>query len=207
MKFMTKIYALSCLIIFSVSGEAAPSKLTTVEERWLVLQANIARKENRQEEAIRLYKKLLASSPTNATYLFQLSQLYMQSNQAELAVPLLEQALRLSPDDQDIRLALAYVYLYSNDLNKSQELFETILENSPQYADAWVGLGRVEALKGHLKQAEKFYRQALALNPHQEEALTYLNQLFASPEQQPILKGNAKQEEKTKKLETRQEYK
>jgi len=111
---------------------------------------------NRNAEAIRYYRQLIAQEPNNAQHHHGLARtLLMDGKQAE-AFTELDNAVRLDPNLADARLMLAEMYAHASFHPQAVAHLKEVVRVAPNNAKAWHMLGRLTSASDIAASEEAF---------------------------------------------------
>lgn len=122
-----------------------------------------------------IYRKLLASEPSQSETQCALGLLLLKQNRGEEGETHLREALRLAPENRDARRALAKLAVGRERLDEAERLLRGGLESDPDDEEWLVTLARLLSLRGAAEAATAVNRKLLQINPNQAEA----HQFFA----------------------------
>ncbi len=153
---------------------AAPDDIEM--KRLLVSFLNLKRGLAPAEEAL---QKFIAAEPNNSSYLFWLTDLYVQHKAVDKAVALLNQIIvRNNADDSAMtaRAALARISFARGDQDMANKLLSVVLEKQPSNADALFVRAAINFDKGLNQTAITDLRSLLRDHPKNPEALQLLTE-------------------------------
>lgn len=127
----------------------------------------------RLEEAARLYRQVLATSPADAMALQSLGTLFLQRREVRQALPLLERATTVNPLDTATWMAYGTALARSGAFQAAENAFSRAISLQPGLVGAHVNLGNVRRRLGKSLGAMESYRRAIALEPG--SALAHFN--------------------------------
>lgn len=115
----------------------------------------------RQEYAIQLLERAMASSPTNPGPLIRLGFFFLQMEENDNAIYRLEDAIELAPDNPEAHFLLGEAYYRDNDVNSALEQWEwvhTVKPTMPGLKDRLAMARREAKVEGEYdyKQSRRF---------------------------------------------------
>jgi tetratricopeptide (TPR) repeat protein len=131
-------------------------------------------RQNRLDEAEKLYRKLLALDNGNADVFNLLGALFLQKGKPQKAATFLKKAIAQAPKNASFHSNLAKAQLSSNEIDKAIEAYERSLELEPDSEENLNSLGALYLEKGEVDKALNSFENALKTNPTLAEA--YFNQ-------------------------------
>ena len=167
------------------SGERAPSEARQADIARKAAffakrrEAAQALKEERLQDALRLYEEALAIDPAHEGALVDLARTLRELGRRDDALVVLERLRAAHP-----RLARPWFLIAeilsegpdpsAEDLRRAVAFYEQALEIEPNVSGPRLGLARAERARGRLGEAEAAYRTVLGTNPDSRDALTGL---------------------------------
>ena len=145
-----------------------PKRLVEIEQ--LLSKANDATRANRLEEAIDIYKTIIARRADTEDAYRKLALLYWRTNRPTLAVQTLETALRNGVTQSEVRIKLGQYLAESSQPVKAIELLKDTAGNDP---DALIALGNAYSMAGRHAEAGSTFRRLLTADPN--NALAHQN--------------------------------
>lgn len=106
----------------------------------------------------------------DATYFFELGNVYSDLSQRDKAIGAYESALTLDPDYVEVIVNLGSML---NEMGKSEEaiaMLERAAKLRPDESKVWVNLGNAHYSKSAYAEASRCYRKALEVDPSSYEA-------------------------------------
>ena len=139
---------------------------TPTSERTLLLQANLALKQQKTIAAIRALQQARQIAPTSAEVAFRLGQAYLDQGQFQPARRALERCLELSPEHLQALRVLGGLEVQSRRPDRALELQKRILaaEPRPIYGE-WAKLGNLYLRAGQTEKALEALKRSLELEP------------------------------------------
>jgi len=145
-----------------------PKRLITIEQ--MLTQAGEATRAGKRDEAVALYRKVIAERPDTEDAYRKLALLYWREGRASDAVTTLEAALRAGVTQSEVRIKLAQYLAESGQPDRAIALMERDAGDDP---DALVALGNAYLVSGRGDDALRTFRHLLAVDP--ASALAYQN--------------------------------
>jgi hypothetical protein len=147
---------------------------------WLRELADQLTYGERSEEAIPLYREVLAGPPATAEQTRRarlgLALALSWSGDKEEALAEYEGLLAEDPEDQDALLGRARVMSWLDHQGPAKEAYEQVLERDPDSRSARRSLGRVQSWRGKHRDAERRLSEYLKDHPDDAEAVFLLAQ-------------------------------
>jgi predicted TPR repeat methyltransferase len=128
-------------------------------------KAMLLHRGGRLDEARRLYDRILAADPRNASAWHFLGVLQHQSGDSDAAVASISKALELDPSYADAYNNLGNVLRETDRYDSALSAYEGAVAIAPGHADAWNNIGVVRSGRGEYPEAEKAYARALEISP------------------------------------------
>lgn len=140
--------------LFTATVEAAPDS----PRAWVNL-GDVARREGRLDDTIRLYKRALEVDADFTLALSNLAGVYVQMGRLDEATPLIERAVRSEPDNAGLLANLGSLYLEQGKLDQAADALERAVALSPDHPTANFSLGvirfrqqRYDAARAHFER-------------------------------------------------------
>jgi tetratricopeptide (TPR) repeat protein len=132
----------------------------------------------RQETAVKDYKRALDLSPGRTEVRIRLAALYLSHNDPELAEPHLELLEKTHPERKEVQLALAQTRFLQGRTEEARLLLDRVLAASPDSPLALLYRGKLElqAEPPRPEEAEKYFQHVLKEDPNSTEALYCLHE-------------------------------
>jgi arylsulfatase A-like enzyme/tetratricopeptide (TPR) repeat protein len=145
-----------------------PKRLIELEQ--MLQRATEAFRQGRAEEAIELYRAVIARRPDTEDAYRKLALVYWRTERPEAAIATLEGALRAGVTQSEVRIRLAQYLAQSGQPAKAIALMEKDAGNDP---DALIALGNAYSLADRQADAARTFARLLALDP--DNALAHEN--------------------------------
>ena len=145
-----------------------PKRLVEIEQ--MLTQGNEAFRRGRMDEAIGVYRAIIAKRPDTEDAHRKLALVYWRTDRPRLAIETLEAALRAGVTQSEVRIKLAQYLAESGQPAKAIALLEKDAGRDP---DALVALGNAFTLAGRTRDAARTYGRLLEIDP--ANALAYEN--------------------------------
>ena len=145
-----------------------PKRLVEIEQ--LLSKANDAARANRLDEAIDIYKTIIAKRADTEDAYRKLALAYWRTNRPALAIATLETALRNGITQSEVRIKLGQYLAESGQAGKAIELLKDTAGSDP---DALIALGNAYSMAGRTADAASTFRRLLAADP--DNALAHQN--------------------------------
>ena len=137
----------------------------------------------RLDDARRLYERILAAEPGNASVWHFLGVLQHQSGNTELGIASITRALNLDPRYADACNNLGNIYRETNQYDAALVAYERAVAILPGHADAWNNIGVMRSGRGEYVEAEKAYARAVEIDPRHIAAWQNRGNLAARADQ------------------------
>jgi arylsulfatase A-like enzyme/Tfp pilus assembly protein PilF len=145
-----------------------PKRLVEIEQ--MLTTGNEAFRGGRTDEAIGIYRAIIAKRPDTEDAYRKLALVYWRAGRPRLAIETLEAALRAGVTQSEVRIKLAQYLAESGQPAKAIALLEGDAGNDP---DALVALGNALMMAGRNAEAVRTYGRLLAIDPN--SAVAYEN--------------------------------
>lgn len=145
-----------------------PKRLVEIEQ--MLTQGNEAFRAGRMDEAIAIYRAIIAKRPDTEDAYRKLALVYWRTDRPRLAIEALETALRAGVTQSEVRIKLAQYLAESGQPARAIALLENHAGSDP---DALVALGNAFALAGRNAEAARTFGRLLEIDPN--NALAYEN--------------------------------
>ncbi len=133
------------------------------------------------EDALEMYRKILANAPDNLPAISGLSNSLLALHRADEAVAALRQASELDPANPQPAIRLAEIHMQSGDGNRARiELARCLELSGPRDADISLRAGRLLVSLKEFAEAASVLEKALELNPSSLPLLVELGQTLRS---------------------------
>lgn len=145
-----------------------PKRLVEIEQ--MLTRANEASRAGRSDEAVDLYRTIIAKRPDTEDAYRKLALVYWRAGQPRMAIETLEAALRNGVTQSEVRIKLGQYLAESGQAAKAIALLE---QETGQDPDALMALGNAYVGAGRNADAVRTFRRLLDLDPN--NALAYQN--------------------------------
>jgi arylsulfatase A-like enzyme/Flp pilus assembly protein TadD len=143
-----------------------PKRLVEIEQ--MLTRAADASRAGRRDEAIGLYRSVIAKRPDTEDAYRRLALIYWREGDAKDAVSTLESALRAGVTQSEVRIKLAQYLAESGDARKAIDLLENGAGDDP---DALIALGNAYTAANRNADAIRTFEHLLEIDP--KSALAY----------------------------------
>jgi len=150
--------------------------------KQLLLKAIVVHKENKIEEAERLYKEILAIQPAQPETIHNLGVLKSSQNKLTEAILYFKEAIDANPDVKQFWLSYGYELIKAKKYEEAEVSFRKVIELKSDCAEAHNSLGAVLQNLNKLDEAEESYKKTLELNPNYIQAYCNLGILLTELE-------------------------
>jgi predicted TPR repeat methyltransferase len=137
----------------------------------------------RLDDARRLYERILAAEPGNASVWHFLGVLQHQSGNSELGVASITRALDLDPRYADACNNLGNIYRETDQYDAALGAYERAVAILPGHADAWNNIGVMRSGRAEYDAAEQAYARAVEIDPRHIAAWQNRGNLAARADQ------------------------
>jgi arylsulfatase A-like enzyme/Tfp pilus assembly protein PilF len=138
-----------------------PKRLVEIEQ--MLTTGNDALRAGRMDEAIGLYRAIIAKRPDTEDAYRKLALVYWRTDRPRLAIETLEAALRAGVTQSEVRIKLAQYLAESGQPVKAIALLEKDAGSDP---DALVALGNALTMAGRNAEAARTYGRLLEIDPN-----------------------------------------
>ena len=145
-----------------------PKRLVEIEQ--LLAKGNDAVRARRMDEAVEIYRSIIARRPDTEDAYRKLALVYWRTNRPVLAIQTLELALKNGITQSEVRIKLGEYLAEGGQPQKAIDLLKDTAGSDP---DALIALGNAYNLAGRFADAAATYRRLLAVDP--ANALAYEN--------------------------------
>ena len=134
--------------------------------------ALIQEKNNKDEEAKRLYNEALKLNPSHVKSKINLSALYMagENTNADKALELLLDAYKTDKNDFSVNNNLGTAYMLKEDYSSAEKYYEAALSIKKDDEDALLNLANAQAKSGKLNEAIENFKKVTAMDSENLEA-------------------------------------
>lgn len=144
-----------------------------------LLQSAVAmHRAGRLDEALALYRKVLAVQPTHPDAVCLEGTVLLQRGDLDAARARLEEATRLGPENPDAHNNYGNALRKLGQTETAIAAFRQALDLRPRFAEAWNNLGSALATVGEPAEAEAAFREALGTDPGYGPAAFNLSRLL-----------------------------
>jgi tetratricopeptide (TPR) repeat protein len=147
----------------------------------------IAMEQERAQEALQHYQRVVELEPDIASSWADLGYAYKKLGNFEEAEAALRRALAIEPDNEDLIWNLGELYLDNKMFDKAIQVFEDAAEKYPDSAEMNMFLATAYLESGDMRQAEIFLDKAEKLDPEHPTIQTMRNALNAVKSTQSTL--------------------
>jgi tetratricopeptide (TPR) repeat protein/glycosyltransferase involved in cell wall biosynthesis len=134
----------------------------------------IAHQDQRRDEAIAHYRKVLSLNPEHHDTYNNIAVAFHEQGRIDEAIPYYERVLALKPDYVDAHNNYANALRDKNRIEEAIQHYRRAIALRPNYADAHNNLGLALYAQGDYAQAAEHYRQAVTLRPNFAQAHNHL---------------------------------
>jgi arylsulfatase A-like enzyme/tetratricopeptide (TPR) repeat protein len=137
-----------------------PKRLIAIEQT--MQRAAEARRTGRSDEAIAMYRDIIARRPDTEDAYRQLALVYWLAGQPRDAIATLESALKHGVTQREVRIKLGQYLTQSGQGRRAIELLQTFAADDP---DALIALGNAYVAAGQTREAVKTFTHLLTIDP------------------------------------------
>jgi tetratricopeptide (TPR) repeat protein len=132
---------------------------------WLHRRANTALIFKRNQQAVEVYREMLAVDPRNEFALLMIGNLLADAGDHAKAIVELKRLTQLNPSHADGWFNLGFLYDKIDQTVEAERCFRRAVELKPTLDRAWYGLGLVLIREGRLDEAVDALKQNIKLQP------------------------------------------
>jgi tetratricopeptide (TPR) repeat protein len=140
--------------------------------------ANLYKKENQLQKAIKNYKKALEIDPEITSVYFNLGSIYLKQENYQKAIEFLTKGVKIQPSFAALRYRLGNAYYLNNNLSKAREEFNKVIDLNENAYRAYYYLGKIYTQEDKLQKAIYNYEQAIKHNPNYVSAYIALGDIY-----------------------------
>lgn len=166
--------------------------------KYYLAAADVLAKENRKDELIEVFDKVISLAPTNIKLRVKVSELFskegfvpeaakeycnianlfIERNEFAGAQEYLTKAVEIMPGSRDVLLALTDLAEKKGDMDQAAEYLKNALERTGESADILVRRARLLMKSGSLEDAASELKKAMELDPESLDARKQLFELY-----------------------------
>lgn len=162
-------------VLFTATVKAAPDS-----PRARVNLGDVARKEGRIGDAIKLYKQSIEIKPDYTLGLSNLAGVYVQQGRPDLAEPLMERAVEAEPKNAGLLANLGSLYIEQGEPDKALDPLQRAVALAPDHPTAQFNLGLVLFGQGRMEDARGHFERVVSKGGAYEMASYYLAEIETS---------------------------
>jgi arylsulfatase A-like enzyme/Flp pilus assembly protein TadD len=121
--------------------------------------------QNRDDEAVAVYREIIAEHPGFVNGYYGIAKLMIRNNRPDEAIRHLRKAIEIDPSYVEAQYDLAVCLMREGSLDEAIEHYRIALELRPTYVDAMVNLAVALGRKGADDEAVGLYRRAIEIEP------------------------------------------
>jgi len=118
------------------------------------------------EDAIKIFKKILAIDPQSIDTIINIGNAYYELNQLKKALVYLEKAKSLNSRQSEVYFNLGLVYEKNENLIKAISNYKQSIKYNPNNPDALINLGNIYLQNKDYDSARKKFEKAVSLRPN-----------------------------------------
>ncbi len=153
----------------AISTLKAPAK--EGNERAMELLAYALEKEDRQEDAKEIYRKILEKNKENVNAYLGLGRINMANEKYEDAKDAYLMAYKINPHNRELCENLAFVYEKLGDLNESLKYVDLAIEMEPENKHLWTTKGQLLMKLEKYEDAKRAFEKAVSLDAEFQPAV------------------------------------
>jgi tetratricopeptide (TPR) repeat protein len=142
------------------------TEISPQNDYYLELYANLLNSFDRYNDAIKVYKKLIARNPYNYDYYNQLAISYLLSGKSDEAIGVYNDLEEKIGINEEISLKKQGIYLQVNQINKAIEEVEKLCEQYPTESKYYAILAELCLANGYEDKALKAYQKIIEIDPN-----------------------------------------
>ena len=166
--------------------------------KYYLAAADVLAKENRKDELIKVFDKVLSLAPTNIKLRVKVSELfskegfvpeaakeycnianlYIERNEFAGAQEYLTKAIEIMPGSKDVLLALTDLAEKKGDVDQAAEYLKNAIERTGETGDILIRRARLLVKSGSMDEAASELQKALGLEPDNIDARKQLSELY-----------------------------
>jgi tetratricopeptide (TPR) repeat protein len=123
------------------------------------------------EQAIDGLNTAVSAWPEEASWHYELAQLYMESRRSDAALPHFQRAAEIEPKNQDFTVAYARCLRDAGHIQDAQAAFAHLIKSGDPQADVLREAGLVALANGDLEHAQHWLSEVAAQNPEDAKSL------------------------------------
>jgi tetratricopeptide (TPR) repeat protein len=131
-------------------------------------------RQNRGDDALRLFQERLAQDPANIDNYLSVASIAARMQRHDLAIETFSEALKRNDRLPDVWVRIGEMYHAKGDQDNAIKSFNKAKEIDPKMVPAWLGLAVVAERQGDRKQSRAMYEQVLRLQADNPIALNNL---------------------------------
>jgi MoaA/NifB/PqqE/SkfB family radical SAM enzyme len=155
-------------------------------------EAEMLVSKGRFQDAISLFKGLLATYPDLKDLYSILCDLYLRTGRTDMPRQWIINAVKNDQSFNRTFVDAASALYTENKFQEAIDMLSAVAEACPANAEAWNDLGVVQLSLGGHAVAEQSFKHALAVNRHYAEAITNLTILYTSTGRNELAKNTAR---------------
>ncbi|MGE4011007.1 MAG: tetratricopeptide repeat protein, partial [Alphaproteobacteria bacterium] len=152
------------LVRHGALGEARPEASRDINADFV--RAVEAAKQGKVEEAIRLYRNVIAAAPKLAQAYSNLGTLYRDQNRLNEAIETYRAGIRAAPNFPALHYNIGFALLGQRKHEEARDAYGRALALKPDWPQTYYNLGIIAQETQQYAEAVEFYQQCLALDPN-----------------------------------------
>ena len=133
-------------------------------------KALIAYKQDKFDEAIRLYQEILKTEPTNPVVNYNLALILSSKGKIKEALQLFDKAIKVNPYTEHFWNGYIGALIADKQFEEAEIISRKAIKLKPNFSSLYLNLGVILYRLGRFDEAETSYRKAIALKPDYAEA-------------------------------------
>lgn len=155
---------------------AKKAKAFTHQMRFYELAALVRERQQKRDEAIACWQKVLSYEPLNASANNAMIQLLIEAGTRDKAIDFIDSQIKKFPQNYHV-LRLKIHALRDDDYPGLVNAYRSFINSHPGESWAYVGLAQTLLAQGEFTQAEQHARQGIDVDQNNAEAYTLLGQI------------------------------
>jgi len=157
----------------NLSKKSEGDDVSEIDE--LFLEAEEYKKEEKYDEAEKIYIRIISLDSKNVSAFKMLGQLYLTEGKTQEAKETLEHVLKLTKEDADVYSNLADVAKENGQMERAKKHYTESIKLNSENAQNYFNLAEIQQSLNSLKEATKNMKEALKIEPKNPK---YLDAMF-----------------------------
>jgi len=176
-----KLFIISLILTLFLSSIFLPLNAkaqTSQEVERLVDEGIMYERQNRLDEAIEIYRRVLELDPENILVKVRLAKVLSWKNNFEEALSILNSVLQQVPEQSEALFRKAQILSWQKNYSESIEAYKKYLQIKKDDADALMGIARVYFWSGRYEDAINYFNRAVQAGANEVEARLELGKVY-----------------------------